>query len=79
MVLSFDLSQTGQAPFDLEVIMTQPCELGVECLQTNYYGARRMVEALLPLLQLSQSPRIVNISSLTGKLEVQNLLICFFK
>ncbi|XP_027077776.2 (+)-neomenthol dehydrogenase isoform X3 [Coffea arabica] len=33
-------------------------------------GPKRMVEAFLPLLQSSQSPSIVNASSLVGKLEV---------
>nr|XP_027077779.1 (+)-neomenthol dehydrogenase-like isoform X5 [Coffea arabica] len=32
-------------------------------------GPKRMVEAFLPLLQSSQSPSIVNASSLVGKLE----------
>ena len=45
-------------------------ELAVECLQINYYGAKRTAEALIPLLQLSNSPRIVNVSSIMGKLEV---------
>ncbi|XP_060970072.1 (+)-neomenthol dehydrogenase-like [Cannabis sativa] len=40
-----------------------------ECLKTNYYGAKAMVEALLPLLHLSDSPRIVNVSSLLGQLQ----------
>ncbi|KAJ8900599.1 hypothetical protein K2173_025376 [Erythroxylum novogranatense] len=47
----------------------QSCELAEECLKTNYYGAKKLVEALLPLLQLSDSPRIVNVSSGLGKLE----------
>ncbi|KAL3649541.1 hypothetical protein CASFOL_005944 [Castilleja foliolosa] len=38
-------------------------DLAVECLQINYYGLKRTTEGLLPLLQLSDSPRIVNISS----------------
>ncbi|KAJ8900536.1 hypothetical protein K2173_025313 [Erythroxylum novogranatense] len=50
-------------------ISTQPYELAEECLKINYYGAKKMVEALLPLLQLSDSPRIVNVSSSAGKLE----------
>ncbi|XP_028098355.1 (+)-neomenthol dehydrogenase-like [Camellia sinensis] len=50
--------------------MTQSYELGNECLQTNYYGTKRMIEALNPLLQLSDSPRIVNVSSMGGKLEL---------
>ncbi|XP_047328992.1 (+)-neomenthol dehydrogenase-like [Impatiens glandulifera] len=40
-----------------------------ECLQVNYYGMKRMVEAFVPLLQRSNSPRIVNVSSLAGKLQ----------
>ncbi|KAI8022175.1 (+)-neomenthol dehydrogenase [Camellia lanceoleosa] len=51
-------------------VTTETYELGNECLQTNYYGTKRMVEALIPLLQLSDSPRIVNVSSIMGKLEL---------
>lgn len=40
-----------------------------ECLKTNYYGVKKTTEMLLPLLQLSDSPRIVNVSSSFGKLE----------
>ncbi|XP_051137012.1 (+)-neomenthol dehydrogenase-like isoform X2 [Andrographis paniculata] len=43
-------------------------ELAVECLQINYYGTKRTTETLLPLLRLSDSPRIVNVSSTMGKL-----------
>ncbi|GMP61569.1 hypothetical protein CsSME_00023979 [Camellia sinensis var. sinensis] len=50
-------------------VMTQNYELTDEYLQTNYYGAKRMIEALIPLLQLSDSPRIVNVSSSMGKLK----------
>lgn len=49
--------------------MTQSFKLGEEALETNYYGAKRMCEALFPLLSLSDSPRIVNVSSLYGQLE----------
>ncbi|MBA0629444.1 hypothetical protein Godav_024001, partial [Gossypium davidsonii] len=38
-------------------------ELAEECLKINYYGAKRTAEALIPLLQLSNLPRIVNVSS----------------
>ncbi|XP_073288668.1 (+)-neomenthol dehydrogenase-like [Primulina huaijiensis] len=41
-----------------------------DCIQTNYYGAKRMTEALIPLLQLSHSPRIVNVSSILGNLKL---------
>ncbi|KAL5565584.1 hypothetical protein UlMin_028748 [Ulmus minor] len=50
-------------------ISTQTYELAEECLKTNYYGARRLVEAFLPLLQLSDSPRVVNVSSELGLLK----------
>ncbi|GKU96891.1 hypothetical protein SLEP1_g10073 [Rubroshorea leprosula] len=50
-------------------MLTQTHELAEEGLKTNYYGAKRMCEALIPLLQLSDSPRIVNVSSSAGKLE----------
>ncbi|KAK6285617.1 hypothetical protein POUND7_011796 [Theobroma cacao] len=50
-------------------VLTQTYEGGEECLHTNYYGAKRTAEALVPLLQLSDSPRIVNVSSIWGKLK----------
>ncbi|XP_065864690.1 (+)-neomenthol dehydrogenase-like isoform X2 [Euphorbia lathyris] len=50
-------------------IMSQTYELAEECVKINYYGAKRMIEALNPLLELSDSPRIVNVSSSMGKLE----------
>ncbi|XP_028766572.1 (+)-neomenthol dehydrogenase [Neltuma alba] len=49
--------------------MSEPYELGEECLEINYFGAKRTTEALLPLLQLSDSPTIVNVGSSLGKLE----------
>ncbi|MCD9643569.1 (+)-neomenthol dehydrogenase [Datura stramonium] len=45
-------------------------ELTKQCLETNYYGAKRMSEAFIPLLQLSNSPRIVNVASFLGKLKL---------
>ena len=50
--------------------ITETYELAEECFQINYYGAKNTAEALIPLLQLSNSPRIVNVSSSVGKLEV---------
>ena len=55
---------------DLSKIVTDTYELAEECLKTNYYGAKGMIEALLPILQLSNSPRIVNVSASMGHLEV---------
>ncbi|CAI9770229.1 unnamed protein product [Fraxinus pennsylvanica] len=50
-------------------VSTQNYELAEECLKINYYGAKNVAEALIPLLQLSDSARIVNISSSSGKLK----------
>ncbi|PQP93892.1 (+)-neomenthol dehydrogenase-like [Prunus yedoensis var. nudiflora] len=55
---------------DFSKLMTETYELTEECLQINYYGAKRTAEALIPLLQLSDSPRIVNVSSFLGKLMI---------
>ncbi|KAJ0967105.1 hypothetical protein J5N97_024022 [Dioscorea zingiberensis] len=46
----------------------QTYEMAKECLNINYYGTKRVAEALIPLLQLSPSPRIVNVSTLFGQL-----------
>ncbi|KAK6285619.1 hypothetical protein POUND7_011798 [Theobroma cacao] len=43
--------------------VSQTYEAAEECLKINYYGAKNTAEALAPLLQLSDLPRIVNVSS----------------
>jgi hypothetical protein len=44
-------------------------------LNINYYGVKRVTEALLPLLQLSPAgARIVNVSSLRSELKVKATL-----
>lgn len=53
--------------------MRQNYELAEECVEVNFFGAERVTEALLPLLQLSTSPRIVNVSSRIGVLKVKLL------
>ncbi|XP_050204174.1 (+)-neomenthol dehydrogenase-like isoform X1 [Mercurialis annua] len=50
-------------------MLTQSFDSGEQCVKTNYYGAKATVEALAPLLQLSDSARIVNVASLAGLLE----------
>ncbi|PQQ15924.1 (+)-neomenthol dehydrogenase-like [Prunus yedoensis var. nudiflora] len=56
-------------------IMTQTYELAEVCVKTNYYGAKKMTKALLPLLQLSDSPRVVSLSSGMGSLKVRRFFI----
>ncbi|TYH95676.1 hypothetical protein ES332_A12G122500v1 [Gossypium tomentosum] len=50
-------------------ILMETNELSEECLKTNYYGVKTVCETLLPLLHLSDSPRIINISSSMGQLK----------
>ncbi|KAK4411360.1 (-)-isopiperitenone reductase [Sesamum angolense] len=50
--------------------LTETLEGAEDCIRTNYYGAKRVTEALFPLLQLSDSPRIVNVSSILGNLRL---------
>ncbi|XP_045800283.1 (+)-neomenthol dehydrogenase-like isoform X1 [Trifolium pratense] len=54
---------------ELRRAATETYELAKECIQINYYGAKTTFEYLLPLLQLSDSPRVVNVSSALGKIE----------
>ncbi|XP_047181191.1 (+)-neomenthol dehydrogenase-like [Vigna umbellata] len=49
--------------------LPQTCEMAKKCLRTNYYGAKETTEAFLPLLQLSNLPMIVNVSSEAGLLK----------
>lgn len=57
---------------DLSDVSIETYELAEECLNINYYGAKRMIEAFVPLLQSSHSPTIVNVSASMGKLKVIN-------
>ncbi|CAA7023015.1 unnamed protein product [Microthlaspi erraticum] len=65
-------SGIGKEDFKLDEIVTETYEIAEECIKINYYGAKRMCEAFIPLLQLSDSPRIINLSSHMGQLK--NLL-----
>ncbi|KAE8709404.1 (+)-neomenthol dehydrogenase [Hibiscus syriacus] len=55
-----------------EIITEQTYHQAEECLKTNYYGMKTLVEALLPFLQLSDSARIVNVSSYLGTLKIMS-------
>ncbi|PKI49570.1 hypothetical protein CRG98_030026 [Punica granatum] len=66
------VERVGGWPTDEEewkMMATQNYKLAIECLETNYFGAKRVTEALLPLLQQSSSARIVNVSSDLGFLQ----------
>ncbi|KAM0054774.1 putative (+)-neomenthol dehydrogenase [Helianthus debilis subsp. tardiflorus] len=49
-------------------IVKEPYQLGEKCLKTNYYATKTVTESFIPLLQLSKSPRIVNVTSVFGDL-----------
>ncbi|KAL8200895.1 hypothetical protein R6Q57_012234 [Mikania cordata] len=49
-------------------VVTQTFEGAQKCMETNYYGAKHVTQALLELLLRSTSPRIVNVSSKLGQL-----------
>lgn len=66
--LNMDAMRASETPH-LREYMTQKYESAAECIQINYYGAKRMTEAFIPLLQKSQSPRVVNVSSSLGQLK----------
>ncbi len=43
-----------------------------DVLETNFYGAWRLTQAALPLLRVSEDPRVVNVSSGAGQLTEMN-------
>nr|WBU15635.1 (+)-neomenthol dehydrogenase [Elsholtzia bodinieri] len=62
----------GASKTNWSEIVSETYELALACLQTNYYGAKLTTAALFPLLHLSASPRIVNVSSSLGKLKIMH-------
>ncbi|MCD7472116.1 hypothetical protein HAX54_013056 [Datura stramonium] len=63
------MSPEEDLPIEKIKVATQTCDAAEECIKINYYDAKWMMQELLPLLQLSDSPRIVNVYSMFGKLE----------
>ncbi|RZC57497.1 hypothetical protein C5167_004804 [Papaver somniferum] len=53
----------------LEEALEDTYERATQSIETNYYGTKRITKALVPLLQLSNSARIVNVSSVYGQLK----------
>ncbi|XP_059429617.1 short-chain dehydrogenase/reductase 2b-like [Corylus avellana] len=61
---------SGEALGLVQGVIKQTYDKAEECLNTNYFGVKRVTEALLPLLQLSPAgARIVNVSSLRSELK----------
>lgn len=68
LVQAVEMDKNKEKP-NLQQVITETYESTVECMQTNYYGVKSVTKSLIPLLQLSDSPRIVNVSSALGKLK----------
>lgn len=54
--------------------MIQHYEKARECIDINYYGTKRMCAAFIPLLRLSNSPKIVNLTSYYGLIQVRKTI-----
>lgn len=50
--------------------LQQSYELAKECLETNFNGTKDVTDCLIPLLLLSNSGRVVNVSSKVAQLKV---------
>ncbi|KAM5572675.1 salutaridine reductase-like [Rosa sericea] len=62
--LTFDYEHMfGSKVGDLNKFLEQTYEGAEKCLKTNYYGVKQMSKALIRLLQKSDSPKMVNVSS----------------
>jgi len=60
----------------LEIVFKQTYETAIwNCLRTNYYGIKQLINELIPPLELSNSARIINVSSRLGQLKVQRYYI----
>jgi (+)-neomenthol dehydrogenase len=71
MALFFIFQKRGEIS-EWNTVVHQNYESAKECVETNFFGAEKVTEALLPLLQLSASPRIVNVSArIFGQLKVK--------
>ncbi|KAK7812729.1 (+)-neomenthol dehydrogenase, partial [Quercus suber] len=60
----------GPNAISLKEVIKQTYQTTEDCLRTNYYGTKQVSEALIPLLLLSNSGRIVNVSSALGQLKL---------
>ncbi|KAG6427126.1 hypothetical protein SASPL_111366 [Salvia splendens] len=68
-IIESDVASAEPLQLKAGAALIQTYEAAEECIQTNFYGAKRVTEAFIPLLRLSDSPTIVNFSSLLGHLK----------
>lgn len=65
-----DTTKEDEVPIKSAGKLIENFEWAEECIRTNYYGAKTMIDVFIPLLLLSPSPRVVNVSSLLGKIKL---------
>lgn len=63
-------TEEDEVPIKSNGKLIENFEWAEECISINYYGAKRMIDAFIPLLLLSPSPRVVNVSSLLGRIKL---------
>ncbi len=70
------LINNAGANFEYSAGITSPSTLTLDALQktyeTNVFGSFSVLQAFLPLLQKSEAPRVVNVSSMIGSLANQS-------
>ncbi|KAB1199009.1 Salutaridine reductase [Morella rubra] len=59
----------GENAGSVKEVVKQTYETATNCIGTNYYGIKLVTKELMTLLHLSNSPRIVNVSSRLGELK----------
>ncbi|KAL3743079.1 hypothetical protein ACJRO7_018390 [Eucalyptus globulus] len=68
IVLTEDMIRGPKAK-SMKEFFKETYESAEKCLRTNYYGIKQVTAALLPLLQQSNLPKVVNVSSSVGQLK----------
>ncbi|KAL5078605.1 hypothetical protein RYX36_007026 [Vicia faba] len=66
----FWVVQVDPNQLDWTKILYENNEIVEKILRTNYFGTKEFTTVLIPLLQSSISPKIVNVSSSIGRLEI---------
>jgi len=68
----FWVAQVDPSKVEWSKIYFENYELVEKGLRTNYFGTKELTRVLIPLLQCSSSPKIINVSSSIGRLKVRH-------
>ena len=72
LVNNAGISHSPGTPLDLQQPGTADVDEVRHVFETNFFGVITVTEAFLPLLRLSDMPRIVNVSSVAGSLAARS-------